>query len=86
MSLSDQQIQKAVDEIFKKVDFNHDNKLNLHEVISMMNMSLRYLGRPANATFHDAEEYINFVDTNKNHEISKEELFKHLKIILARYH
>ena len=64
MSLSDEQINSAVEKIFKQVDFNSDNKLNLREVIHMMNLGLRALKRPGSATFADAEEYINQVDTN----------------------
>ena len=76
---------KAVDKIFKKVDKDHDNILNLREVIGLLNMGLKANGRPANATFHDAEEYIKACDTDKDEEISKKELFIHLKKIMNRY-
>lgn len=48
-------------------------------------MGLRALGRKGNATFFDAQSYINNADTNRDHEISKRELFLHLKKIMNRY-
>ena len=51
-----------------------------------MNFGLRSLGKRGNATFKDAEEYIRYADTNKDHEISKIEMFNHLKKILNRHH
>ena len=50
-----------------------------------MNFGLRSLGKRGNATFKDAEEYIRYADTNKDHEISKIEMFNHLKKILNRH-
>jgi hypothetical protein len=55
MSVPDALIWEAVEKIFKEVDLDRSSSLNLREVICLLNMGLRAMGRKGNATFHDAE-------------------------------
>ena len=54
MSIKDDQIRRAVDQIFQEFDANQNSYLDVCEVIKFMNNGLRALGRKANATFNDA--------------------------------
>jgi hypothetical protein len=47
MSTTDQLVREAVDQIFQKMDQNHDSYLDAHEVITLLNMGLRHLARTA---------------------------------------
>ena len=84
MSIPDSKIREAVDKIFKEVDLDKNSQLDIHEVIHFLNLGLNYLGKKACATFHDAEMYIKNADTNKDDQISKKEMFDHLKMILGK--
>ena len=59
-------IWEAVEKIFKEVDLDGNSRLNLPEVISLLNMGLRAMGKKGNATFQDAEDYLKYVDENKD--------------------
>jgi|JI6StandDraft_1071083.scaffolds.fasta_scaffold609222_1 Ca2+-binding EF-hand superfamily protein len=85
MSTTDQLVREAVDQIFQKMDQNHDSYLDAHEVITLLNMGLRHLGKHGSATFSDAKEFIAYADANRDDELSKEEMFVLLKKIMSRY-
>jgi hypothetical protein len=51
MSTTDQLVREAVDQIFQKMDQNHDSYLEAHEVIALLNMGLRHLGKNGSASF-----------------------------------
>lgn len=85
MSTTDQLVREAVDQIFQKMDQNHDSYLDAHEVIALLNMGLRHLGKNGSATFSDTKEFIAYADANRDDELSKEEMFVLLKKIMSRY-
>ena len=85
MSTTDQLVREAVDQIFQKMDQNHDSYLDAHEVITLLNMGLQHLGKHGSATFSDAKEFIAYADANRDDELSKEEMFVLLKKIMSRY-
>ncbi len=58
MNITDDLVKEAVDKIFDKIDVNRDSYLDINEVISLINMGLRFLGKVPNATFSDAKEFI----------------------------
>lgn len=51
----------------------------------MLNNGLRALGRTANATFADAQSFLDSFDSNQDKVISKKEMFNVIKTILKRY-
>lgn len=66
MNNTDQLVRQAVDQIFSKMDINHDSYLDANEIITLLNMGLRFLGKKSSATFADAKEFIAYADANRD--------------------
>lgn len=85
MSLTTDKLQKAVDIIFARYDFNHNNTIEPNEMISVINSGLRELGKIGNATFADAREFIQLADADRDERLSKKEMMELFRKITTRY-
>lgn len=84
MSLSDQEINAAVDNIFKNIDKNKDGVLDAKELIPLLNGGLRSMNKKQDATLADANAFLASFDENNDGVLSKKELFKVIKSIINR--
>ena len=62
MSLSDEQINAAVDNIFKNIDKNKDGVLDAKELIPLLNGGLKALNKKENATVADVNAFLSSFD------------------------
>lgn len=69
----------ATDNLFKKYDTNHTNKLEPHEVAILLRDAYRNIGSRQNVTADKIKLFISRFDQDGDFKISKEEMMAALK-------
>jgi Ca2+-binding EF-hand superfamily protein len=71
----DDQVRKAVEEIYKQYDTDKSGFLEGNEIVSVVNDVFFSLGNKKQVTNEDVKRIMQVIDTNNDGKISKDELF-----------
>ena len=82
MSYNDEQIRKAVENVFQRYDKDKNGSLDQSEVTQLINDALKQMNQNRKVTQQEVETFISAVDKNKDKKIEKDELIVIFKSIV----
>jgi len=83
MSVTDQQINEAVNEVFARYDTDKSNSLDPKEVYSIVKDAFANLDASKKVTQEEVDELVKIADKNGDGKIQRNELFDLFKKILS---
>lgn len=83
MSISEQDLKKAVDAVFSSYDTDKSGTLETNEVMTLIRDALKQMKQQRQVTEKEVNEFIAQVDKNNDNKINKEELYFIFKKVVA---